>query len=279
VRLAGFADLGRCRVMGVLNVTPDSFSDGGRWLDPSAALAHGRRLLRDGADIIDIGGESTRPGAQRVDAAEELARVLPVVAGLVAESAVVSIDTTRAEVAEAALDCGAVLVNDVSGGAADAAMAPLVADRGCPYVVMHSRGPSRDMAARAVYTDVVEEVLRELSARIAAVVAAGVAPEQLVVDPGLGFAKAAEHDWALLAAIPHLRGLGRPLLVGASRKSFLGRVLAEPGAPPRPAGEREAATTAVSALAALGGAWAVRVHEVAASRDAVRVAAAWDAAR
>ena len=270
-RLTG---LTRTLVMGVVNVTPDSFSDGGEFLDPDAAVAHGLALVTDGADLVDVGGESTRPGAARVDAAEELRRVLPVVRGLAAEGVLVSIDTMRASVAAAALEAGAVLVNDVSGGLADAAMASVVADARTPYVVMHWRGHSADMSARAVYADVVTEVLDELQARLDKLEAAGVDLDQVVVDPGLGFAKDAEHNWSLLAHLTDLHALGRPVLVGASRKGFLGRLLADADGSPRPADAREDATTAVSVLAARSGAWAVRVHEARATRDAVEVVAA-----
>ena len=271
--VAGVADLGRTLVMGVVNVTPDSFSDGGRHLDPELAVRHGRALLGEGADLLDVGGESTRPGAARVTADVERARVLPVVEGLVAAGAVVSIDTTRASVAAQALDAGAGVVNDVSGGLADPDMLPLVAERGCTYVAMHWRGHSADMQTRARYDDVVRDVSAELAARRDAALAAGVARERLVLDPGLGFAKQAEHSWALLGALPELAAIG-PLLVGASRKGFLGALLAGPDGALRPAGERDDATTAVTALAARAGAWAVRVHAVRASADAVRVVAA-----
>lgn len=260
--------------MAVVNVTPDSFSDGGAFAEPERALAHGLQLTAEGADLIDVGGESTRPGAARVEPAEELDRVLPVVAGLARAGVAVSVDTTRAEVAAAALDAGARMVNDVSGGVADPQMVPLVAERAAAYVVMHSRGPSADMQTRARYGDVVAEVLDELRSRLDAVVAGGVAAEQVVLDPGLGFAKTAEHNWALLAGLPRLAELGRPLLVGASRKTFLGRLLAGPDAEPVPPVDRDGASAAVSAIAAYAGAWCVRVHTVRPHLDAVRVAAA-----
>ncbi|MDT0424401.1 MULTISPECIES: dihydropteroate synthase [Streptomyces] len=279
-RVEGLPEWDRCAVMGVVNVTPDSFSDGGRWFDTEAAVKHGLELVAQGADLVDVGGESTRPGASRVDEAEELRRVVPVVRALAAEGVTLSVDTMRARVAEAALDAGAHLVNDVSGGLADAAMVPMVVATGAPFVVMHWRGFSEDMNARAVYADVVGEVVSELEQRMAAVVGAGVAPERVLLDPGLGFAKATEHDLVLLAHLDRLRALGRPLLVAASRKRFLGRVLAgDTSAAPPPARERDAATAAVSALSAAGGAWGVRVHEVRASADAVRVARAVEAAR
>ncbi|MFI5803788.1 dihydropteroate synthase [Streptomyces sp. NPDC051561] len=271
---AGLPDWDRCAVMGVVNVTPDSFSDGGRWFDTSAAVKRGLALVAEGADLVDVGGESTRPGASRVDPDEELKRVVPVVRGLVSEGVTVSVDTMRARVAEQAIAAGAVLVNDVSGGLADPGMVRAVAAAEVPFVVMHWRGFSENMNSLAVYDDVVAEVLAELRTRIDAVVAGGVAPERLVVDPGLGFAKRAEHDLALLAHLGDLRALGHPILVAASRKRFLGRILAGDGETPPPARERDAATAAVSAIAAHEGAWAVRVHEVRATADAVRVARA-----
>ncbi|WP_069813145.1 dihydropteroate synthase [Streptomyces sp. TP-A0874] len=273
-RVAGLPEWDRCAVMGVVNVTPDSFSDGGRWFDTGSAIKHGLELVAQGADLIDVGGESTRPGAPRVDEAEEARRVLPVVRGLVSEGVTVSVDTMRAAIAERALIDGAALVNDVSGGLADPRMVPVVAAAEAPFVVMHWRGFSEDMNSRAVYSDVVGEVVDELRERMDAVVAGGVAAERIVVDPGLGFAKGAEHDLALLAHLGELRSLGRPLLVAASRKRFLGRVLTDEGGGVPPARERDAATAAVSALSAREGAWAVRVHEVRATADAVRVARA-----
>jgi dihydropteroate synthase len=277
-RLVGFPELGRCRVMGVVNVTPDSFSDGGQWFDADAAIEHGLELVAAGADIVDVGGESTRPGAVRVDAEEELRRVIPVIGKLAASGAVVSVDTMHADVAQHAVDAGAVLVNDVSGGLADPAMVPFIATSGLPFVVMHWRGHSTDMQTRASYDDVVADVRSELDARIAAVVDAGVSFDQLVLDPGLGFAKSPDGDdnWALLRHLDALTDLGRPVLIGASRKAFLGRLLAVDGVP-RVAAERDHASSAVTALAAAAGAWAVRVHDVVADVDAVRVAARWSA--
>jgi dihydropteroate synthase len=270
---------GRCVVMGVLNVTPDSFSDGGCYADAPSAIAHGLEMVAAGADYVDVGGESTRPGADRVEAEEECRRVLPVVTELAAAGVRVSVDTTRAEVAEAAIAAGAVLVNDVSGGLADANMARVVAATGVPWVLMHWRGHSREMYAAARYGDVVTEVGAELTARVEDVVAAGVAPEQLVLDPGLGFAKNAEHNWALLAGLDRLIGLGLPVLLGASRKTFLGRLLADAEGTVRPAEQRDAATLATTVLAAEAGAWGVRVHDAAASVDAVRTVAAVQEAR
>ncbi|MFD5100300.1 dihydropteroate synthase [Streptomyces albidochromogenes] len=280
-RVEGLPEWDRCAVMGVVNVTPDSFSDGGRWFDTTAAVKRGLDLVAQGADLIDVGGESTRPGASRVDADEELKRVIPVVRGLASEGVTVSVDTMRAAVAEQAVAAGAVLVNDVSGGLADPAMIPAVAAAGAPFVVMHWRGFSEQMNSRAVYADVVGEVVSELRARMDAVVAGGIDPERIVIDPGLGFAKQAAHDLTLVAHLTELRALGRPLLVAASRKRFLGHVLAADageGAAPPPARERDAATAAVSAIAAHEGAWAVRVHEVRATADAVRVARAVEGA-
>ena len=268
----------RCVVMGVLNVTPDSFSDGGCFADADTAVAHGLAMHAAGADYVDVGGESTRPGADRVDTAEECRRVVPVIRELSAAGVRASVDTTRAEVAEAALEAGAVLVNDVSGGLADANMAELVAGAGVPWVLMHWRGHSREMYAAAQYGDVVTEVCAELTARVEDVVAAGVAPEQLALDPGLGFAKRAEHNWRLLAGLDRVVGLGLPVLVGASRKSFLGRLLGADSTL-RPAEQRDAATLATTVLAAEAGAWGVRVHDAAASVDAVRTVAAVQAAR
>lgn len=270
----GFPGLGRTRVMGVVNVTPDSFSDGGAHPDADSAVRHGLQLLNDGADLLDVGGESTRPGAERVSETEERRRVLPVVERLAAAGAVVSVDTMRASVARAALDAGAQLVNDVSGGLADPDMLPAVVEAEVPYVAMHWRGQSADMQSRARYDDVVREVCDELLARREAALAAGMDPQRLLLDPGLGFAKEAGHSWALLAALPSLVDLGAPLLVGASRKGFLGALLADADGVPRPAPERDDATAAVTVLAARAGAWAVRVHDVRASADAVRVVAA-----
>ncbi|WAL69974.1 dihydropteroate synthase [Amycolatopsis cynarae] len=261
--------------MGVLNVTPDSFSDGGRYLDRDSALAHAHEMWGRGADVIDVGGESTRPGAARVDAETEIARVVPVVRALAADGLCLSVDTTRAAVAEAALDAGASIINDVSGGLADPAMAKVAAGTGAPWVLMHWRGHSKDMNALAVYTNVVTEVRDELSARVDAALAAGVASENIVLDPGLGFAKRAEHDWALLHDLDVFLEMGFPVLVGASRKRFLGRLLAGENGEPRPPDGREDATAAISALAAAAGAWGVRVHSVGASLDAVAVARAW----
>jgi len=285
--LAGTQPADRCLVMGVVNVTPDSFSDGGLWFGAEAAIEHGLELVAQGADIVDVGGESTRPGAQRVSADEELRRVRPVITELVAAGAVVSVDTMRAQVAEWAVEAGVSLVNDVSGGLADPYMPRLVAKAGVPYVVMHWRGHSHDMHSRAVYADVVREVHDELAQRIDAVTAEGVDPSMIVVDPGLGFSKNPAvrgpdaHNWQLLAGLPELARIGGrdfPVLIGGSRKRHLSRLFDEPGRAPRPFTENDAATVAITALAAASGAWCVRVHEVPANADAVRVAAAYRAA-
>jgi len=264
----------RLVVIGVLNVTPDSFSDGGRFTSLDDAVAHGCRLADDGADLVDVGGESTRPGADRVDAAEEERRVIPVIEALVANGVRVSIDTYRAVVAERALAAGASVVNDVSGGLGDPDMAAVVRAAGCPWILMHWRGHSRRMQDLAHYVDVVDDVRRELAERVEAANQAGISSDRIVIDPGLGFAKTAEHNWALLAHLDVLVGFGLPVLIGASRKSFLGRVLADPAGTPKPVGEREAATVALTAYAATQGAWGVRVHDVRANVDAARTIAA-----
>ena len=266
---------GRTLVMGVVNVTPDSFSDGGRWFTPGAAVAHGMELLAQGADLLDVGGESTRPGSRRVAVEDELARVLPVIEQLVARGATVSVDTTRAVVARAAVERGAAIINDVSGGLADDDMYAAVAATGAVYVAMHWRGHADVMDDLDAYDDVVADVRRELADRVAALRAAGVRDEQVVLDPGLGFAKSGASNWPLLARLPELVADGFPVLVGASRKRFLGHLLAGDDGDPAPPLARDGATAAVTALAAAAGAWCVRVHEVAGSADAVRVAAAW----
>lgn len=267
----------RIVVMGVLNVTPDSFSDGGRWTDLDAAVAHGRQMWADGADIVDVGGESTRPGAAPVDAEQETRRVIPVVAALAGAGVVVSVDTYRSSVAALALEAGAQMVNDVSGGLGDPQMAAVVRSAGCPWVLMHWRGPSASMTSRAVYDDVVREVVAEVGARVDAAVTAGVDPGRLILDPGLGFAKTAAHNWSVLAHLDRLLALGLPVLVGASRKSFLGTLLGNSDGP-RPAGGREAATTAITLYSALAGVWGARVHDVRANVDAALTASALAAA-
>lgn len=265
-------------VMGVLNVTPDSFSDGGLWLDPDEALAHARDLVAQGADIIDVGGESTRPGADRVAADEELERTLPVVAALAEAGVTVSIDTMRAEVASRAVEAGAAYVNDVSGGLADPDMATAVAQAGCDVIVMHWRGHSAEMQRRATYGDVTREVVAELTRRVEAFTGAGVATERVVLDPGLGFAKTFEHNWRLLATLPALTDLGHRVIVGTSRKGFLGAV-GRPEGSPRPPRERDVATAVTSAYLFDAGVWAVRVHDVRSTVDALDVAEALHRAR
>ena len=263
----------RPRVMGVVNVTPDSFSDGGQWFTPEDAIAHGHDLVRQGADVVDVGGESTRPGAERPSEAEELRRVLPVVEALADEPVRVSIDTMRHRVARAALDAGADIVNDVSGGRADDEMVPLVAGAGCPFIAMHWRGHSADMQSRARYDDVVAEVRSELSDRVADLRRGGLAAEQVVLDPGIGFAKLAEHNWAILRHLDRIVDLGFPVLLGTSRKAFLGRV-GRPDDRQRPPLERDTATAVTTAYAAHAGVWAIRVHDVVATVDALDVVAA-----
>lgn len=265
---------GRCVVMGILNVTPDSFSDGNCHYTTDAAVAHGFALAEAGADYVDVGGESTRPGARRIPADIELSRVLPVVRTLAASGVRVSIDTTRSAVAEAAVDAGAVMINDVSGGLADAAMADTVRSLNVPWVLMHWRGHSQFMEASAHYRDVVAEVRAELLQRVEAAVAAGVDPAMLILDPGLGFAKNADHDLALLNSLSAFVDLGLPVLLGASRKRFLARVVSRDEDGLRQPAERDAATLATSVMAAQTGAWGVRVHEVKNTVDAVRVVAA-----
>ena len=278
--LPGFVPRDRTLLMGVLNVTPDSFSDGGCWVDPEAAVAHARELIAQGADIIDIGGESTRPGAQRVDVDTEISRVLPVVRALLADgtdgsagSAIVSVDTIHAATAEAAIDAGAHIINDVSGGLADPAMPALIARAGVVYVCQHWRGDPETMDRLTDYPGgVVAGVEAELRERLDELDAAGVDRSQVVLDPGLGFAKTHEQSWELLAATARLiADLGQPLLVGSSRKRFLAQA-AEADATPV---QRDAVTAATTALAAAAGAWAVRVHEVPANRAAVRTASLW----
>lgn len=260
-------------VMGVLNVTPDSFSDGGRYRDVSDAVAAGVAMASDGAAWIDVGGESTRPGAERVPLEVELQRVVPVVEGLCANGIAVSIDTTRAAVARACVAAGAQMVNDVSGGLADDEMLAAVAELAVDYVAMHWRAHSVDMQAFARYADVVADVTAALQERLAACILAGIDPARVILDPGLGFAKEAEHNWSLLAALPQIQAIGPRVLLGASRKRFLGELLAA-----RPVDQRDAATAAITALAAWQGVWGVRVHDVRSSADAVAVVTAWQEA-
>ncbi|MEV1286017.1 dihydropteroate synthase [Micromonospora sp. NPDC049679] len=261
-------------VMGVLNVTPDSFSDGGRYAGLDAAVGHGIEMHRQGADLVDVGGESTRPGAGRVDPETEARRVLPVIRELAAAGVPMSIDTTRASVAAAALAAGVSVVNDVSGGLADPDMGKVVAEAGCPWVLMHWRGHAERMQDLATYRDVVAEVRDELRQRVDEALAAGVAADRIVIDPGLGFAKRAEHNLQLTARLPELLALGYPLLFAASRKSYLGSLLRGADGTARPVGERDAATIATSVLAVAAGSWGVRVHDVRGTADALAVWAA-----
>ncbi|MGW4100536.1 dihydropteroate synthase [Mycobacterium sp. NPDC004974] len=263
--------------MGVVNVTDDSFSDGGKFIDRDRAVAHGLALAAAGAAIIDVGGESTRPGAVRVDPGVEAARVAPVIEALASQGIAVSIDTMHADVAKVALESGAQIVNDVSGGRADPNMAPLLAEAKVPWILMHWRSVSAEQPHHAPgYGDVVAEVRAELLAAVDAAVAAGVDPQRLIIDPGLGFAKTAQDNWALLRALPEFIDTGIPVLVGASRKRFLGALLAAQDGTPRPPDGRETATAAISMLAAQHGAWGVRVHDVVASVDALAVLEAWE---
>src|SRR4051794_5333714 len=270
----------RALVMGVLNVTPDSFSDGGRFLEPEQAVAHGRRLAAERADLVDVGGESTRPGARRPSVEAELDRVVPVVKALVAEAVLVSVDTMRAVVAEQAVAAGAVLVNDVSGGRADPEMLPTVARLDVGYVLMHWRAHAHEMEQHTDYGrhgDVLSHVLAELGEQLDVAERAGVDLDRVAVDPGIGFSKTAEQNWDVLGGMERLHDLGRPLLIATSRKRFLDALLADEHGELRPPDRREDATTATSALAALAGAWCVRTHAVRATLDAVLVAGRWAA--
>jgi len=260
--------------MGILNVTPDSFSDGGLWDDVDAAVAHGLEMAALGADWVDVGGESTRPGAARPPLDEELHRVVPVISRLTREGVAVSVDTMRAEVARAAVDAGATLVNDVSGGLADPAILDVVAAGGASYLAMHWRAHSDRMQQFASYDEqggVVAAVCAELGDRVAEIRAAGIPEDRVVLDPGLGFAKSAAHNWELLRSLDRLEDLGFPLLIGASRKSFLGSLLADTDGAPRPTDDREHAHAALVALLADHGLWGLRVHDVRATRDALAV--------
>ena len=256
--------------MGVLNVTPDSFSDGGRFNDPEIATNHALQMIRDGADIIDIGGESTRPGSERISVQAELDRVLPVIAALVDSGVAISIDTMRAEVAQAAVAAGACMVNDVSGGKSDPEILEFVASLSTPYILMHWRGPSNIMNTLTDYQNVVADVTNEISKQVDVAVAAGIARERIVIDPGIGFAKTVDQNWPILKHLDVLEELGLPILMGASRKKFLGELLVKDGVP-RNSDERESATTAISTLMAARGLWAVRVHDVKSSSDAIAV--------
>lgn len=275
------SDPARMVVMGILNVTADSFSDGGQFLDRDAAIARGLELQRIGVDIVDVGGESTRPGATRVDPKLEADRIAPVIEELVAAGIRVSVDTMRASVAAAAIEAGAGIVNDVSGGRADPDMASVVADAGVPWILMHwrSAGDYVHRGSADHYDDVVRDVRDELLSQVDLALKAGVDSSSIILDPGLGFAKDADHNWALLRALPEFNATGFPILVGASRKRFLGSLLSDPDGNPRPPGGRETATAVVSALAAREGAWGVRVHDAQASLDAIAVVDAWNRGR
>jgi dihydropteroate synthase len=257
-------------VWGVLNVTPDSFSDGGRFDSLNRALAHAQVMRDQGADVIDVGGESTRPGAKRIAVDEELRRVLPVIKALSDEGITVSIDTMRADVARAAVEAGAALVNDVSGGRADVDMHAAVASLGVPYVIMHWRGHSDRMNELAIYDDPVLQVCEELEEQIDSAVRAGVGRNRIIIDPGIGFAKEADHNWSLLRAIDSVNGLGLPVLVGASRKRFLGALLADEDGQPRDSDGRDVATAVLSGLLA-DSVWGLRVHDVRSTVDALKV--------
>jgi len=264
----------RTLVMGILNVTEDSFSDGGKYLSIDAAIDQGLKLLYSGADIIDVGGESTRPGAKDVDPALEQSRIIPVIEALVKAGAVVSVDTMHVSTARAAINAGAHIINDVSGLTYEPGMPELIAETGVPYVLMHRRGTAQNMVAEANYQDVVTEVIDELRSLRDEFVAKGVAPEQIIIDPGLGFAKDAEHNWALLSNVAAIEELGHRVLIGTSRKRFLGSLLAEAGTSRKPL-ERDIATAATTVLAAKDQVWAVRVHDVIGSRDAIEVVQAY----
>lgn len=259
-------------IMGILNVTTDSFSDGGQYLDTRAAIDHGMKLIEDGADIIDIGGESTRPGAERVSVEEEQLRVLPVIQTLARSGAVVSVDTMNAATAILAVEHGATYINDVSGGLADFFMPKVAADSGANFIASHWRGHSVDMDNQAIYKDAPSDITRELSQRVDALLEAGIAPEKLILDPGLGFAKNEEHNWQMLGRLDELQALGFPLLIGASRKRFLAALLPENASME----DRDAASVAVSVLAGRAGVWGVRVHDVARTRSALRVLESWN---
>ncbi len=255
---ASLTDLNRTLIFGILNVTPDSFSDGGKFLDPVNAIKHAKELISQGADVIDIGGESTRPGAERISTTEELARVIPVIEE-VSQFATVSVDTMRAEVAVAAIAAGAAIVNDVSGGLADAEMVFAVAEKQVPYVCMHWRNHSADMYENATYKNVALEVIEELEQRVAVALGAGIEKDRIILDPGLGFAKLPEHNWQLISEIATLNSLGFPLLVGASRKKFIRELGVD----------QDAATHALNAYLAANKIWAVRVHDVAGTAAAI----------
>lgn len=280
MRILGLPDqldeLDRTLVMGIINVTTDSFSDGGRHLELDDALKRARTMMVEGADIIDIGGESTRPGAERVSEQVERDRVIPLLREMVDLGAIVSVDTMRSSIAEEAISAGAAIINDVSGGLADPVMGEVIAAARVPFVAMHWRGHSERMQSLAQYKNVTHEVREELAARVDGLVMQGVELEQIIIDPGLGFAKTPAHNWELLHHFKSLKDLNLPILVGASRKRFLGELLSADGVD-RPLDERDDATVALTALAAQAGAWCVRVHEVRGNRDAVEVARGWRA--
>ncbi|QAY60013.1 dihydropteroate synthase [Microbacterium protaetiae] len=262
-------------IMGAVNVTPDSFSDGGRYLQTDAAVAHGLQLRADGADILDIGGESTRPGAARIDPAEEQRRVLPVIRELAAAGAVISVDTMHASTAAASVEAGARIINDVAGGLADPDMLRVAADLDVDLVISHWRGHSDDMYAQARYDDVARDVTTELVDRLEAAAQAGIPPARIILDPGIGFAKRGIQNWQMLHGLPTLVGLGPRVLIGTSRKRFLADLLEEGGAGEASEARRDLATAVASVLGAQAGVWGVRVHDVAATRDALRVWQAW----
>ena len=263
-------------IMGIVNVTPDSFSDGGRFLDSDHAIAHGLLLRSQGAHVLDIGGESTRPGAERVAPGVEQERVLPVVRALADAGVAVSIDTMNASTALAAVEAGARIVNDVSGGLADPDLLAAVASTDADLILGHWRGPSTDMYARAEYEDVVQEVIRELAERVTAAAEAGIPPSRLIVDPGIGFGKKGAQNWEVLRALPRIIGMGHRVLVGTSRKRFITETLAGEDDTIAVSDERRDLATAVtSVLSAQAGVWGVRVHQVAATRDALRIADCW----
>ena len=262
--------LNRTLVVGVLNATPDSFSDGGQFSASSDAVAYGLELASSGADIVDVGGESTRPGASRISVDEELTRVIPIISALAAEGVCVSVDTMRASVAREALLVGAGIVNDVSGGRADPDMFKVLTESEVPYILMHWRGHSDQMMSQSLYADLIAEVKHEISEQILAATTSGIAAERIVVDPGIGFSKLPEQNWQLLAQLRELTQLNHPILVGASRKRFIGELLAKNGND-RPVSEREAGTTAITTYLAQNKIWAVRVHDAQASADAVSV--------
>ncbi|MCL1838643.1 MAG: dihydropteroate synthase [Propionibacteriaceae bacterium] len=269
--MASLPRLDRTLVMGIVNVTPDSFSDGGKHADPKSAIQHGLSLLDEGADILDVGGESTRPGAYPISEETELERVLAVVRALAEAGATVSVDTTRAAVAQKCVEVGATLINDISGGKSDPKMLKTVAALQVGFVVQHWRSAPRTMGAHAVYADVVVDVRREMAAQVNQALTAGIAADQLIIDPGLGFSKNSEHNWALLSHLDSFTELGCPLLIGVSRKRFLGELLSDSNGEARTVAQRDAASVALTALLAERGVWGVRTHQVREHRDAIAV--------